>query len=49
MPTTHGGSFSNTSLRAQSPDLPAKGNLPIGAEADEVKNLLADVDADYRQ
>jgi hypothetical protein len=29
--------------------LPAKGDCPIGAQANEVKNLLADVDTDYRQ
>jgi hypothetical protein len=31
-------------LETQSPDLPAQGNLPVGAKSDEVKNLLADVD-----
>ena len=30
-------------------DLPAEGNLAVGAEPDEVKNLLADIDADDRQ
>ena len=31
------------------PDLPAKGDCPIGAQANEVKNFLADVDTNYRQ
>src|SRR5215472_18798841 len=33
---------------AQPPDLPPEGNLPVDAERDDVKNLLADVDADHR-
>jgi len=36
-------------FEAQPPDLPAKGDGPIDAQANEVKNLLADVDTDYRQ
>jgi hypothetical protein len=36
-------------FEAQPPDLPAKGDCPISAQANEVKNLLADVDTDYRQ
>jgi hypothetical protein len=33
-------------FETQSPDPPAEGNLPVGGEPDEVKHLLADVDAD---
>jgi len=36
-------------FETQSPDLPPEGNLPVDAQPDEVKNLLADVDADDRQ
>src|ERR1700731_1590504 len=36
-------------FETQSPDLPAKGNLAIGAQSDEVKNLFADVDANDRR
>jgi hypothetical protein len=34
---------------AQSPDPPAEGNLPVGGEPDEVKHVLADVDADHHR
>jgi hypothetical protein len=30
-------------------DLPTQGNPSIGAQSDEVKDLLADVDADHRR
>src|SRR4051794_38763821 len=33
----------------QPPDLLAKSNLPVGPEPDQVKNLLADIDADDGQ
>jgi hypothetical protein len=33
----------------QAPDLPSEGDLPIGAQSDEVKNLLTNVDANDRQ
>ena len=36
-------------FEAQPPDLSAKGDCPIGAQANEVKDLLADVYTDYRQ
>jgi hypothetical protein len=36
-------------FETQSPDLLAEGNLPVDANPDDVKNLLADVDADDRQ
>jgi len=36
-------------FETQSPDLLPEGNLPVDAKPDNVKNLLADVDADHRQ
>lgn len=33
-------------FETQSPDLPPEGNLPVDAQPDKVKNLLADADAD---
>src|SRR4051812_29357927 len=36
-------------FQIQPPDLLAKSNLPVGPEPDEMKNLLANVDADHRQ
>jgi hypothetical protein len=35
-------------FETQSPDLPAEGDLPIDTKPDQVKNFLADVDADDR-
>jgi hypothetical protein len=35
-------------FKTQSRYLPAEGDLPIDAQSDKVKNLLADVDADDR-
>jgi hypothetical protein len=34
---------------AQPPDLPAKRDCPIGAQSNEVKHLLANIDTDYCQ
>jgi hypothetical protein len=36
-------------FETQSPDLPPEGNLPVDTKPDDVKNLLAYVDADDRQ
>jgi hypothetical protein len=36
-------------FEARPPDLPATGDCPIGAQANEVKNFLANVDTNYRQ
>jgi hypothetical protein len=36
-------------FETQSPDLPAEGELPINTQSDDMKNLLADVDANDRQ
>jgi len=36
-------------FETQSPDPPAQGDLPIGGDPDEVKHLLADVDAHHHR
>jgi hypothetical protein len=36
-------------FESQSPDPSPEGNFPIGVEPDEVKHVLADVDADYHR
>ena len=36
-------------FETQSPNPPAEGNLPICGEPDEVKHVLADVDADHHR
>jgi len=35
-------------FETRAPDLPAKRDCPIGAQANEVKNFLANVDTNYR-
>jgi hypothetical protein len=46
MPTMHGGSFSNASLRPNRLIFLRKAIFPSTAQSDDVKNLLADVDPD---
>ena len=36
-------------FETQSPDLSPEGNLPVDPQPDDMKNLLADIDADDRQ
>ena len=46
MPTTQGGSLLNVSVERQPLDLAAEGDLAVNAEADDVEDFLADIDAD---
>jgi hypothetical protein len=48
MPTMHGGNFLNVSARANRL-CRYRINTPISIEANDVKDVLADVDADRRQ
>jgi hypothetical protein len=41
--------FLDSIFETQSADSPAEGNLPIAGQPDEVKHLLADVDADHHR
>lgn len=49
MTTAQGARFLNVSINARRSVFRRKGNLSIRAEADDVKNLLATVDANGRK
>ena len=44
MPTTQRGRQAKTSVNATPPDLAPQNNLAVPVEADEMKDILADVD-----
>ena len=44
-----GGSFSNVVVQRQPLELPAQDDLAVGVEADDVEDVLADIDADGRK